>query len=531
MVPAAKTTLFDRLIGTFAPGLALSMVRNRTMLAMATGEGGYRGGKRGRRATKNWLPGGGSADADLLPELDDLRGRSRDLARNMPIATGAIATTKTHVVGDGLVLNAECDRAVLGLSEEAAAAFNDQAEREFALWAKAADFTLVQHFADLQRLVFGGVKESGDVFVIRRFRRDAGHVYSTRCQVIEADRVSNPGRTTDTDTLVAGIEHSADGVPVAVHVSDRHPGELRGKALNWRRVPMRYGDGRTIVLHVFERLRPGQTRGVPYLAPVVEALKELGSYTDAEVRAAVVSAMFTVFVTNSADTDQGPLPSTETGVGNKEEIELGNGAIIDLGPGEDVKTANPGRPNPQFDSFVQAFLRQIGVALELPHELLIKHFTASYSASRAALEMAYHSFRRERNWLVRAFLAPVYEWFMEEAVLRGRLSAPGFFDDPLIREAWLKASWTGPVRISLDPKKDAEADEIDVSNGFKTRQQVATERTGGEFEQKAERLKRENAMLAEASGGNGRRNDRRRAVVPRGNDDSDREETDEGDEQ
>ena len=140
-------------------------------------------------------------------------------------------------------------------------------------------------------------------------------------------------------------------------------------------------------------------------------------------------------------------------------------------------------------------LRQIGVALELPFELLIKHFTASYSASRAALEMAYHSFRRRRSWFVRQFMEPVYGWFLEEAVLTGRIDAPGFFDDPAIRAAWMRATWTGPVRISLDPKKDAEADKIDVEQRVKTRQQVLTERTGGDFDQKVEQVRREEAAL------------------------------------
>lgn len=492
----AKPTLLDRVVGYFAPGKALDLLRHRTMLSAATsvGQSGYHGGRRDRRGTKNWLPGGGSADSDTLPGLDDLRGRSRDLARNLPVATGAIMTNRTHVIGDGLVLNAQVERAMLGLTEQGAGEINKAIEREWNVFCKTADFTRVQHFCDLQAMVFSAALESGDVFAIRRFRSDAGSVYGTRIQILEADFVCNPQRGADTDTLVAGVEHSRDGVPIAVHVTNRHPGDMRKPGTNWRRVPMRYNDGREIVLHVFDRLRPGQTRGIPYLAPVVEALKELGSYTEAEVRAAVVSAMFTVFVKNAPNAEDGPLPTADSsGVNDKPELELAPGAVIDLAEGEDIVTANPGRPNPQFDAFVTAFLRQIGVALELPFELLIKHFTASYSASRAALEMAYHAFRRRRSWFVRRFMTPVYGWFLEEAVLTGRLDLPGFFDDPAIRDAWSHATWTGPVRMSLDPKKDAEADALDVSNGFKTRQQVMTERTGGDFEQKTEQLRRENA--------------------------------------
>ena len=496
-VGVAKPTVLDRLVGYFSPGAAVARLRDRTMLTSLSG--GFKGGKTDRRATRNWRPGGNSADADLLPELDDLRARSRDLARNLPVATGAIATNKTHVVGDGLVLSAQCDRKVLGISPEQAKAFNARAEWEFELWSQTADFTRVQHFAELQALLLGGVLESGDIFALRRYRLDAGDIYGTKIQVIEGDRVCNPYRISDTDKIVAGIEHLASGVPVAVHVADRHPGDLRSKAINWRRVPMRYNDGRRIVIHLFDRQRPDQTRGIPYLAPVVEALKSLGDYTDAEVRAAVVSAMFTVFVKNAPDADTGPLATTETNAASgKDEIELGSGAVIDLAEGESIETANPGRPNPQFDAFVTAFLRQIGVALELPFELLIKHFTASYSASKAALELATHTFRRRRTWLARNLCQVAYEWMMEEAIILGRIEAPGFFDDPLKRSAWLNATWTGPVRISLDPRKEAEADELDRRNGFKTSQQIMTERTGGDFDDKTEQLAREDRTRKDA---------------------------------
>jgi lambda family phage portal protein len=523
-VRVAKPTLVDRVVGYFAPGLALAMLRDRTMLSAFTGQGGYKGGKRDRRATRNWHPGGGSADADLLPQLSDLRGRSRDLARNLPVATGAVQTNKTHVIGEGLTLNAQCNRKVLGLSEEEATAWNEAAEAEWSIFCRTADFTTVQHLADLQAMIFGGVLESGDIFAIRRYRRDAGDAYGTKVQVIEADMVCNPNWTSDTDTLVAGIEHTRQGVPVAIHVTDRHPGDYRRPAVGWRRVPMRYNDGRQIVLHLFDRLRATQTRGIPYLAPVIEALKSLGDYTDAEVRAAVVSAMFTVFVKGAPAPDSGPLASSGAGgADGRDEIELGAGAVVDLAADEEIQIANPGRPNPQFDAFVTAFLRQIGVALELPFELLIKHFTASYSASRAALEMAYHSFRRRRSWFVRQFMEPVYGWFLEEAILTGRLEAPGFFDDPRIRSAWMRATWTGPVRISLDPKKDAEADKIDVEMRVKTRQQVLTERTGGDFDQKVEQARREEAALDGLAGPGLAES----MTAPPENDDPDDEEEDE----
>ena len=70
---------------------------------------------------------------------------------------------------------------------------------------------------------------------------------------------------------------------------------------------------------------------------------------------------------------------------DENSIELAPGAVIDLGEGEKANMVNPGRPNPNFDPFVIAVLKQIGAALEIPYEILIMAFSSNYSASRAAI--------------------------------------------------------------------------------------------------------------------------------------------------
>ncbi|WP_082571814.1 phage portal protein [Ensifer sp. Root142] len=495
---SARMTLLDRAIAVFDPVRAVRRHQARTTLSLATG--GFKGGKKGRRQTANWDVDGGSANQDTVPDLTTLRARSRDLRRNVPIATGAIATRITNIIGEGLRVYPQVNRDVLGLTVDQAREWNRAAKAEFELAAWTADFTGVQSFEELQALVFGSTDESGDVFAIRRYRKDPGDTYGTKLQIVEADRVSNPNFGMDSDTLVAGVETDTNGVVRAYHVSDRHPGDLFRKAMNWRRVPAFYKDGRPIVLHLFKRLRPDQARGIPYLAPVIEILKQFGEYTDAEVQAAVISAFFTVFVKGAPDGTSGPLPMPEGNSGSdKDEIKLGAGAIVGLADGEDVTIADPNRPNPNFDAFTMALLRQIGVALEMPVELLMKHFMASYSASRAALEIAWQTFRRERAWLVKSLCQPFYEWVIEEAILTGRLQAKGFFDDAAIRAAWLRSDWYGPTKVSLDPKKDAEADTIDIGNRTKTRQQIVMERTGGDVESKHEQLAYEQD-LAEQNG-------------------------------
>ena len=111
---------------------------------------------------------------------------------------------------------------------------------------------------------------------------------------------------------------------------------------------------------------------------------------------------------------------------------------------------------------------------------------------------AWEAFRMRRAMLVESFCQPVYETWLAEAVALGRISAPGFFTDPVIRAAWCKAEWLGPVQGQLDPTKEVKADILAVQHGFKTHEQVTREMGGGDWHENVERLKAENAALKAA---------------------------------
>lgn len=489
-----KPSLLDRLVASVSPAAGVERLRARSTFSMLTG--GYKGGARDRRPTRNWRPRAGDADADQALDLPDLRARSRDLVRGDMIGGGAIATNTTNVVGSGLMVLPIIDRDVVGLTEDQADAWETAAAREFSLWCKTADATGVQSFEEMQQLAFRASMESGDVFALRRYRDREPTTYKTRIQLIEADRVCNPGRISDKPELTGGVAMTADGTHLGYHVANEHPGDRLRSPNAWRFVPRQTRDGQWIMLHVFERLRPDQTRGVPYLAPVIEALKQFGDYTDAEVTAAVMSSMFTVFITTpEGDPEVGPFGGEEAADGNR-EFELGAGAIVNLAEGEVPQFAAPTRPNAAFNAFAEAFLSHVGVALELPFELLVKRFTASYSASRAALEMAHAMFIKKRAWFATRFCQPIYEVVITEAVLIGRLEAPLFFDRsrPEIRHAYLQADWIGPARPYLDPLKEAKADAQDIETRVKSRTEVIIERTGGTLARKHRQLVKEKRL-------------------------------------
>lgn len=469
----------DRLAAEVSPQWGVNRLRSRYAFAMS---GGYEGGRKTRRALSDFNPPASDADSASLPDIEVMRERSRDLVRNAPLAGGAINTKVTSVVGGGIKPVARVDRDTLGLDEDAADALERQIDREWALWADSpeCDAERTLSFYDMQALGWRTVLESGDAFVTMPFIERSGSPYGLKLQLFEADRVSNPNWSTDTDTLAGGIERDQHGAPVRYHFSDRHPGSwvYRAKGVSWRSIDA-FGaqTGRRNVLHLYSKLRPGQSRGIPDLAPIIELMKQLDRYTDAEIDAAVVSAMLTVFIkSESGETSLAPMqPTSEVGgKGSDDDFRLASGAILSLASDESVDTVNPGRPNQAFDGFVLAILRQVGVQLELPFELLVKHFTASYSAAQAALLEAWRFFMARREWLVRHLCRPVREAWMVEAVARGRIVAPGFLSgDPIIRRAYLGAEWIGPPKGTIDEVKSVTAARMRIEEEISTRQDEA----------------------------------------------------------
>ena len=206
----------------------------------------------------------------------------------------------------------------------------------------------------------------------------------------------------------------------------------------------------------------------------------------AEITAAVISAMFTVFVKSQNPSDGRPfgemIPAEEL-IDNADQssIELGPGAIIDLNPGEEVQFADPKHPNTGYDDFTNATIRLIGAGLEIPPEVMMKQFTTSYSAARGALNEFWRTCSMQRDWFTDDFCQPVYEEWFAEAVARGRIHALGFFTDPARRKAYTACAWNGPARTNLNPVQEVDAAIKRVDAGFSTAQEETAQMTGGDY--------------------------------------------------
>lgn len=491
------------------------------------------GASRSRRALKGFIPRSGSPQDDIDRNNDTLRKRSRMLYMAAPLATSAIDTNCTKVVGSGLILKSTIDREVLGMSREEAKAWQQKVEAEWKVWSRKrqnCDAIGMNDFGGLQHLALKSWLMNGDVFgLIKRYPCTPANPYSLRIHLVEADRVCTPsimgGHTGVTEATVPagqpgagnriydGVEVDGSGSVVAYHVCSTYPGQYTAAKREWTRVEA-YGKrtGLPNVLHITATERCDQYRGVPYLAKVIEPLLQLRRYTESELMAALVQSFFTAWV--ETETDQSSIPFNEVGQGDiaglpgeepgdgtvsasQNEYEMAPGIVTHLAPGEKITFGSPNIPTAGFDSFVSTLCKLIGSGLGIPYEVLLKVFNSSYSASRGALLEAWETFKMYRVWLVNAFCQPVYEIWLTEAVARGRIKAPGFFDDPLIRSAWCAARWIGPVQGQIDPKKEAEASLLLASKGVKTHEMITTELGGGDWQENVEQLQHEDDMLTQ----------------------------------
>jgi lambda family phage portal protein len=472
------------------------------------------GASRRKNSMKGWNARSSSPQKDIDLNLNLLRQRSRSLFMTAPIAHSAIKTNRTNVIGSGLVLKSRVDYEALGITHEEADKLEKQIEKEWALWSesKLCDNNQQHNFLELQQIAITSWLMNGDCFGLIKYKDATKHMpYQLRIKLVEGDKISSPNsygdyidlssKTKNGNRIINGVEIDSDGAVMAYHVANSYSDDQDAE-MKWQRIEA-FGTltGNPNILHMFEAERCEQYRGVPYLAPVIETLKQLTRYTEAEIMAAVINGLFSVFITttdgeegidfNGVDEDKGRVDSE-----NQTSYELGNGLINYLQPGEHIEMADAKRPNVNFDGFVSSMTKYVGAALEIPVELLTKNFTASYSASRAALLEAWKAFRMRRTWFSNDFCQPVYELWLSEAVSKGRIKAPGFFNDPIIKKAYCRAEWNGPAQGQLNPTVEVEAAMKKVENGFSTREKETIEMNGGNFDSNVEQLLLENQKMS-----------------------------------
>lgn len=468
---------------------------------------GQHGASRTLSSLVGWIIEGGNAEDNIDLYSSTLRQRARDLYTGGGLGRSGPLALTTSVVGWGIQPKPKIDGDFLRMSDDKREKAEQNILREFKLWAENSmcDAERQQSFYGLQQLAFLSMLMSGDVFALFGMKANKRTPYRTTIRLLEADRICTPdsygesiSRETDNDgRIIDGVEIDKEGAVIRYHIANRSPlSQNDSREITWQAIEA-YGrdTGYPNILHVMTHERPEQRRGVPFVASEIEQIKQFTRYMNAELAANVVSAMLTAFITSSEDDGKAGM---EDAVNEEEKVtddelhlELAPGAIYDLPPGKDVKTVNPLRSNTQFESFVNTSIMTIASSMGMPKEVLLKKYESNYTAARAALLDFWRTVRIYRARFNAGFNQPVYEQWLSEAVAQGRIHAPGFFDDPAVRQAWCGCMWMGASMGHVDPLKEVNAAEARIRNNISTQEQEASEYNGNDWNTNMRQRKRE----------------------------------------
>lgn len=439
------------------------------------------------RLTADWLAGPTTADQEVHAALRTVRSRTRDLYRNNDYVKKFAGMVVTNVVGpQGVLLQAKIAERD-GRADQGA---NRIIEEGWWRWcgARSADAGGRLSFCDLQRLFMRTVALDGECFV--RLVRGYPNPYGFALQLIEADRIdeNHNAQLPDGREIRMGVELDAWGRAVAYHVRTKPQGMqgyFSGAGAQTERVPA------AEILHGYIVDRVDQTRGMPWPHTAMGRLRTLGAYEEAELIAARIAASKMGFYKRTGD-GAGVLVGDDKDESGNLVQEAAPGMFEELPLGYEFESWNPDHPAGNFGNFVKSCLRGIASGLGVAYTSLANDLEGvNYSSIRSGLLEERDHWRCLQGWLIEHLLQPVFEAWLEMAILRGALNLPMAKFDKFNAIRWQPRGWAW-----VDPLKDVQASIAAVGAGFKTRAQVVAE-SGDDIEEVFEQLAKEQQLAAQ----------------------------------
>jgi lambda family phage portal protein len=472
-----KVNWLDRTIEWVNPRWGLRRLRARSAANVMLA---YEGARVDRRAS-GWFAIDSAANSEIGPSLTWLRRRSRDLVRNTSYGTRGLNELSGHAVGTGLTVQSRAKDPAL----------RKQIDDAWKIWVDECDAEGQLDFYGLQRLAVRSVIEGGECLVrLRpRYSTDGFHV-PFQIQTLEPDYLDlNKTQMTEPRNagyIIQGVEFDLLGRRAAYWLYKNHPGEVlipwvNADNLRSQRVDAKY------VLHLYQKDRCGQVRGVPWLAPVIINMRDLDDYNEAELVRKKIEACFAAFVTQP-EASEGPTLG-KTHERDHQEVEtMEPGMIRYMEPGEDVKFGSPAGSGSGYREFMRGQETRIAAGIGLTYEQLTGDLSNINYSSFKAGQISFRTHMDAFRWLtlIPMFCAPIRRWFIDMAFAAGRISEPDY-----------RSEWHCPRYGSVDEEKDIRAMKGKVRSGVQTWPQ-AVSAEGYDPDEQIEQIKQANKKLDDA---------------------------------
>lgn len=465
-------------------------------------------GARDFSTSGRWNPPSSGADEELADELPKLRRRSADLVRNNMWAATLVGSLVDQVIGTGFDLQSTTRADMVNADESFIDGWRRACEDVWVRYVEEADVCEVCSAHDLARLTYAGKVVRGDAFLVRRSSSPFApqREFLTRWQLVEADQIRTPVDQMDAEDLRFGVKLGKFGRPIGYFVHETFENDFRFTTRD-RSTAYKFirridpATGIQNVVHLSRPARAGQTRGLPWLAPVIPALDDLGQFTDAAILREKLAASITMLLKRNRATPRSMRSGAEDGDGTTplHKIRFRPGATYVTDPGVDVQVPELKIPTANYGDFLSANLKGICAALGFPSIWALKDYSeANYSNLRGAALDARVLVESEQAFVGRGVYRPLWQTAIEEAWLDGRMGR--YSRDVQLLDArgnrtqlwseWLRVRTQGPVRGIIDLDKEVSAYALAVEKGFLTEADVHLLMTGRDWrDQKAQRAR------------------------------------------
>ena len=305
----------------------------------------------------------GSADAELQLGLGKLRGKARALDRNSSAMVRFLKLLEINVVGpSGFQFKCRVRKqdGTLDLS------LNERVEMAWWKWCQRptcdGQMTMVDFLA---QMVITHARDGEYLFEIVRDPRYPDGIALNPLEADMLDETLNYGFLPNGNQIKMGVEIDSFGKPVAYHMLLVHPGDSswnqRTAKERWRRVPAER------IVHIYQRRRPGQTRGQPVAAAVVNPIKMLDGYREAETMGRRLMAAQGGFIESemgAASTIDALADGRETEDEDSDLVmNVEPGVIRSLKQGQKFKEFNPGGQVSDYQQFEGQIKKDIAMGL------------------------------------------------------------------------------------------------------------------------------------------------------------------------
>lgn len=448
----------DRAIAYISPSHALERARARRVLAA------YEAAKPDR-LHKNRRDAGSGNDAVLRAGLS-LRQQARHLEQNYDIALGVLNILCNNIVGaNGIGVEPQPRRSDGSISNE----LSRDLLKLWGDWSKRPDVTWQHDRASMERMAVRTWMRDGEVFaqIVEGLSPfiDHGTKVPMSIELLEADYVPMD-KASLSPVIQQGIEINAWGRPVAYHIHKSNPSEggLRSFAIETKRVTA------DRILHIANRHRIRQLRGVSVFASVLNRFDNLKDYEESEQIAAKVAASMAAYIRKGAP------DAYDAGIDGQQEqrqMKFRAGMIFDdLRPGEEIGTIDTNRPNPNLESYRSGQLKAIAAATGPSFSSIAKTYEGSYSSQRQELVEVWGVYRALSSEFVARFCQPVYERFVRMAILSGQITVPA----DIILDSVDDAIFIPPEMPWIDPLKEVEAFALQEDRAYSSGPEIIRRR-------------------------------------------------------